>query len=130
MNQSNTFWCVALLALPLSVFALIIIWPLLSSYYYGFTNWNGFIDNYDFVGFENFGKLFSDRVFMSAAINTIIWMAIAVVLPTILGLSLALLTDSNVPGGPIFKTIFYLPICLLLWPVRFGYGSTSPIGAC
>ncbi|KZK90372.1 Trehalose transport system permease protein SugA [Pseudovibrio sp. Ad46] len=112
MNQSNTFWRVALLALPLSVFALIIIWPLLSSFYYGFTNWNGFSDNYDFVGFENFGKLFSDRLFMSAAINTIIWMAIAVVLPTILGLSLALLIDSHVPGGPIFKTIFYLPICL------------------
>ncbi|SFU08472.1 carbohydrate ABC transporter membrane protein 1, CUT1 family [Pseudovibrio denitrificans] len=112
MNQSNTFWRVALLALPLSVFALIIIWPLLSSFYYGFTNWNGFSDNYDFVGFENFGKLFSDRLFMSAAINTIIWMAIAVVLPTVLGLSLALLIDSHVPGGPIFKTIFYLPICL------------------
>ncbi|EEA94553.1 carbohydrate ABC transporter permease [Pseudovibrio sp. JE062] len=112
MNQSNTFWRVALLALPLSVFALIIIWPLLSSFYYGFTNWNGFSDTYDFVGFENFGKLFSDRLFMSAAINTIIWMAIAVVLPTVLGLSLALLIDSHVPGGPIFKTIFYLPICL------------------
>ncbi|MES0871486.1 carbohydrate ABC transporter permease [Pseudovibrio sp. SCP19] len=112
MNQSNTFWRVALLALPLSVFALIIIWPLLSSFYYGFTNWNGFSDTYDFVGFENFGKLFSDRLFMSAAINTIIWMAIAVVLPTVLGLTLALLIDSHVPGGPIFKTIFYLPICL------------------
>jgi multiple sugar transport system permease protein/raffinose/stachyose/melibiose transport system permease protein len=32
--------------------------------------------------------------------------------PTALGLGLALLIDSRIPGGPVFKSIFYLPICL------------------
>ncbi len=39
-------------------------------------------------------------------------MAAAVVVPTLLGLGLALLIDSRIPGGSVFKSIFYLPICL------------------
>ena len=36
----------------------------------------------------------------------------AIVVPTALGLGLALLIDSRIPGGSVFKSIFYLPICL------------------
>lgn len=112
MEQRTRLWQIALLALPLAVFGLIVVWPLLSSFYYSFTNWNGFGAQYDFVGFANFAKIFSDRLFFNAITNTVIWMAAAIVLPSGLGLALALLIDARVPGGSIFKTIFYLPICL------------------
>lgn len=112
MERHNRFWRVALLALPLGVFAIFVIWPLLSSFYYSFTNWNGFNSDYDFVGFSNFAKIFTDSLFLNAAINTTIWMVAAIFVPTVLGLLLALLLDSRVPGTGIFKTIFYLPICL------------------
>lgn len=112
MERHNRFWRVALLALPLSVFGIFVIWPLLSSFYYSFTNWNGFNSDYDFVGFSNFAKIFTDSLFLNAAINTTIWMVAAILVPTVLGLLLALLLDSRVPGTRIFKTIFYLPICL------------------
>jgi ABC-type sugar transport system permease subunit len=39
-------------------------------------------------------------------------MVAAIVLPTALGLMLALLLGLKVPGARVFKTIFYLPICL------------------
>jgi multiple sugar transport system permease protein/raffinose/stachyose/melibiose transport system permease protein len=39
-------------------------------------------------------------------------MVSALLLPTLLGLVLALLLDSKVRGRKFFKTIFYLPICL------------------
>ncbi|SSC67970.1 carbohydrate ABC transporter permease [Ciceribacter selenitireducens] len=112
MERHNRFWRVALLALPLGVFGIFVIWPLLSSFYYSFTNWNGFNSDYDFVGFSNFAKIFTDSLFLNAAINTTIWMVAAILVPTVLGLLLALLLDSRVPGTRIFKTIFYLPICL------------------
>ncbi len=112
MEKSNRIWRAILLAGPLAVFAVFVIWPLLSSFYYSFTNWNGFNPEYDFVGFANFAKIVTDKLFLNAAINTVIWMAAAIVLPTLLGLALALLIDSQVPGGTIFKSIFYLPICL------------------
>ena len=112
MEQSNRFWRVTLLAAPLAVFIVFVIWPLLSSFHYSFTNWNGFNREFDYVGFTNYTKIVTDKLFLNAAINTVIWMAAAILLPTLLGLGLALLIDSSVPGGTIFKSIFYLPICL------------------
>ena len=88
------------------------VWPLLDSFFYAFTNWNGFDPNFKFVGFANFAKISSDPLFLGAAVNTIIWIVAAILLPTLLGLALALLLDSRVKGANVFKSIFYLPICL------------------
>lgn len=112
MERENRIWRLILLALPLLVFSVLVIWPLLSSFYYSFTNWNGFNSDYDYVGFENFIRIWTDRLFFNAIVNTAIWMVAAILLPTVLGLGLALLLDSKVRGAKVFKTIFYLPICL------------------
>jgi multiple sugar transport system permease protein/raffinose/stachyose/melibiose transport system permease protein len=110
-GQSN-FWRIAFLLPPLAVFGLIVIWPLADSFFYAFTNWNGFDPNYRFVGFDNFRKVFTDKLFFNAIFNTVTWIVAAILLPTLLGLALALLLDSSVKGANIFKSIFYLPICL------------------
>ena len=102
MERDSRFWRVALLALPLAVFAVFVIWPLASSFFYSFTNWNGFNPNYDFVGLDNFRKIYTDKLFYQAAINTALWMIAAILLPTALGLGLALLIDSRVPGSGAF----------------------------
>ena len=112
MERETGVWRLVFLALPLGVFTLLVIWPLASSFYYSFTNWNGFSAEYDYVGFENFAKLWTDKLFFNAAVNTVIWMVAAILLPTLLGLVLALLIDSRIPGGSVFKSIFYFPICL------------------
>ncbi len=112
MESENRLWRVLLLALPLLVFSALVIWPLLSSFYYSFTNWNGFDRNHEFLGLRNFTKIWTDRLFFSAIVNTAIWMVAALVLPTLVGLLLALLLDRQVRGARIFKTVFYLPICL------------------
>lgn len=112
MEQHNRLWRAVLLALPLAVFGLFVIWPLISSFWYSVTDWNGFSPDYAFVGLDNFLKITTDRLFLQAAINTGIWMAAAILLPTTLGLGLALLLDSRVAGARVFKSVFYLPICL------------------
>lgn len=112
MESQNRLWRVLLLALPILVFSVLVIWPLLSSFYYSFTNWNGFNRDYEFLGLRNFAKIWTDRLFFDAIVNTTIWMAAALVLPTLTGLFLALLLDRQVRGARIFKTVFYLPICL------------------
>ena len=112
MESQNRLWRVLLLALPILVFSVLVIWPLLSSFYYSFTNWNGFNRNYEFLGLRNFAKIWTDRLFFDAIVNTAIWMVAALVLPTLAGLFLALLLDRQVRGARIFKTVFYLPICL------------------
>ena len=112
MKRQALFWRVALLALPLSVFGCFVVWPLLDSFYYSFTDWNGFDPRYRFVGADNFVKVATDRLFTNATLNTVIWMVLALLLPTLGGLGLALLLDSQVRGANVFKSVFYLPICL------------------
>ena len=112
MERTNWFWRVVFLALPMGVFVVLVLWPLFSSFFYSFTNWNGFNPNYKFIGLDNYAKIFTDRLFLNAIINTFIWMAAAILVPTLLGLGLALLIDNKVPGSKVFKSVFYLPICL------------------
>ena len=112
MEQHNRLWRAVLLALPLAVFGLFVIWPLFSSFWYSVTDWNGFSPDYNFVGLDNFARIATDRLFLQAAINTGIWMVAAILLPTVLGLGLALLLDSRITGARLFKSVFYLPICL------------------
>jgi multiple sugar transport system permease protein/raffinose/stachyose/melibiose transport system permease protein len=112
MAGHSNLWRILFLLPPLAVFGVVVVWPLLDSFLYAFTNWNGFDPNYRFVGLDNFRKVFTDKLFYNAVINTLIWIAAAILLPTLLGLGLALLLDGSVRGANVFKSIFYLPICL------------------
>ena len=132
MKREERFWRLMFLTPPLLVFGVLVVWPLFSSFYYSFTDWNGFDPDYAFVGLANFEKILTDRLFLNAAVNTVIWMVAALLLPTLLGLVLALLIDSRVPGATVFKSIFYLPICLSAVVVGPDLGLDLPagLGAC
>jgi len=112
MEQRETFWRIVLLGPALLVFGVFVVWPLLDSFRYSFTNWNGFDPNYDLVGLDNFARIFRDPEFRNAIVNTAIWIVAALLLPVLAGLGLALLLNTGVRGSRVFKSIFYLPICL------------------
>ena len=112
MKRRELSWRIALLFLPVSVFGVFVVWPLLNTLYYSFTDWNGFNPDVRFVGLRNFAGVVTDRLFANATVNTLIWTLLAIVLPTLGGLTLALMLDVRVPGAGVFKSIFYLPICL------------------
>ncbi len=114
MVRNQRKWVIIFSIIPLAIYTIIIIIPLLSSFYYSFTDWNGFNQEYNWVGFENFAKIFGDKFFINAITNTAIWMAAAVVLPVGCGLSLALLLHEGIWGANLYKSLFYLPICLSL----------------
>jgi len=85
------------LAIPLAIFLIFVIWPFLQAAYYGMTNWTGFSQTMDFVGFNNFVKLFSDPIFLKALGNNIL---LAIFVPFIT-LSIALIFASIITvGGP------------------------------
>ena len=112
LMRNKIFWRTIFLSPPLIVFSIFVLIPLINSFYYSFTNWNGFNSEYDFVGLENYTRIASDNIFQNSIFNTVIWLISAILIPTILGLLLALLIDSQVRGSNFFKSIFYLPICL------------------
>ena len=88
---------VVFLGLPVGIFALFVIWPFVQAAYYSLTNWSGFSPTMDFVGVDNYVRLFQDDIFMTALRNNVL-LAIVVPLVTIV-LALALATMVTV-GGP------------------------------
>ena len=114
MARTRTRWAALFLSLPLAVYLVIVIIPLLTSFRFSVTNWNGFDPDFDFVGLDNYLRIWSDRLFFGAVTNTLIWMAAAVVVPTFAGLTLALALNGRGIAGNVYKSLFYLPICLSL----------------
>lgn len=114
MTRSKFWWAVLFLAPPLAVYLAFVVFPLLSSFYYSLTDWNGFAIDYNMVGLKNFEKLFSDPLFRNATGNTIIWTVAAIIIPTGAGLALALALHARGALANFYKSLFYLPISLAL----------------
>jgi ABC-type sugar transport system permease subunit len=98
---------------PLAFFGVFVLWPLARSMYYSLTKWNGLSDE-EFIGLDNFSRLLSDPNFIRSFENTAIWLIVAVTVPTIVGLLLAVLLDRPLRGSRLYKSAFYLPITLSL----------------
>ena len=87
----------AFLGLPLVIFVVFVVWPVLQALYYSMTNWSGFTPEMQFTGLENYRKLFHDDIFLHAVRNNI-ELAIVVPLVTIVA-ALAIAVVVTV-GGP------------------------------
>lgn len=114
MLRSRRLWTVGFLAVPLILYLVVVVGPLMYSFFFSLTDWNGFSFDFNFVGLENFGKVFADPLFGNAIRNTVIWMIAALTIPTGAGLGLALLLHEKMRGAKVYKSLFYLPICLSL----------------
>ncbi len=101
---------------PAMVFYLgFLVYPMLFSLVTSFFDWDGLTPLTAFVGFKNyFDILFVDPVTRVALINNIYWTFGALVVPTSIGLLLALALNRGLPGTIAFRTIFYGPAVLPL----------------
>lgn len=81
----------------------------------------------NFVGLENFRKLFENNAFKIAAKNTGIFTAVAIPLAIVLSLLLAMLLDKKIPLKSQLRTCFLCPLMVpvasvvLVWQVIFSY---------
>jgi multiple sugar transport system permease protein/raffinose/stachyose/melibiose transport system permease protein len=96
------------------LYLVVVIVPLFSSFYFSLTDWNGFSKTYTMIGLDNFRKIATDPLFGNAIKNTIIWMIAAILIPTLFGLGIALILNEGLRGSNVYKSLFYLPICLSL----------------
>lgn len=114
MTQNRRLWAAIFLSIPLLVYTTVVILPLFSSFYFSLTDWNGFNKDYNYVGLANFLKITTDPNFANAIKNTVIWMVAAILVPSAGGLLIALVLNEGIRGANVYKSLFYLPICLSL----------------
>ncbi len=108
------------LGLPLTLYLIWIIAPMFTTGYIAFTNWDGIqpLNEAPFLGWRNFERLFTDRNFNLAFWNNVRWLAFFLLIPTSMGLGLAMIFNSKFLGARLFKIAFYSP--LVIAPVVVG----------
>jgi multiple sugar transport system permease protein len=118
---------VVLVAIP-SLIHLVFVWvPAISTIVLSFTDWNGIaaVSDIQFVGFRNYWEIFTvfESDVFDAAINNGVLIVFLFLGPTLIGILLAYLLDKNLRGGPIYQSIYYLPVVLSLAVVGFIWKS-------
>jgi alpha-glucoside transport system permease protein len=86
----------------------------------------------DWVGFENYTELLTNKGFQQTIYNTLLWMLIVPVVSVIIGLAVAVLADRLKPGSEkTAKTVIFLPMAVsaigaaVIWDFIY---TTRPAG--
>jgi raffinose/stachyose/melibiose transport system permease protein len=121
--RKNGRWRPWLFALPaLAVYLVFLVYPAVSSLWFSFTDWDGLSPAYNVVGLDNYARMLSDPVLLTAGRNNLLWSMVTIVLPVTLGLALALLLNGKVRGKPVLRLIFYAPGVLPLVSIASIWG--------
>lgn len=111
-----------MLGVPL-LFVAVLVWlPALASVALSFARWEGFggIDTIDWIGVENYRNIVSNYPpFWPAMWHNFVWVLFLFLIPTPLGMFLAVLCDKQIRGSRLYQTAFYLPVILSLALVGF-----------
>lgn len=105
-----------------TVLVLWLVWlPALGSVLLSFTKWNGFkLSTLEWVGTRNYVDIATIYPpFWPAIRHNVIWLVFLFVLPTILGIVLAVVLDREMRGSRFYQTAFYLPVVLSMALVGF-----------
>ena len=87
---------------------LFTLYPLLTSFYYSFTNFN-MIDAPTFIWLKNYELLFQDDLFWKGLGNTMFQVIVGTSFSIVVGILVACVLNKPIKGIGIWRTIFYLP---------------------
>lgn len=89
-------------------FAVFTLIPVVFAIVLAFMKWDG-VNAMQFIGLENFTRLFSDKNFIEAFWHTIVYVVCNVPLTIVCSLALAMLLNSKVFGRNFYRTVSFFP---------------------
>jgi ABC-type sugar transport system permease subunit len=93
----------------LIIFGVFVYYALGFNVYLSFTSWNFLSKTKEFIGFDNYARLFSSKVFWEALRNTAYFAFASVTISLIIGLFLAILLNQKIPARGLFRTVIFSP---------------------
>ena len=117
----------------LAFLVVFVLYPVLNNLYLSFTDASLMRSEAQFIGAGNFIRLFTNRMFIKYATNTVVWTAFSVIGQLVLGLMLALLINRNIKGSTALRSFLLIPyvvpaVSLALitkWIFNGDYGIVS-----
>ncbi|WP_327090717.1 sugar ABC transporter permease [Nonomuraea sp. NBC_01738] len=101
------------LVLPLTLYAVFVISPYVQAFQIALTDWRGVSSGLNYIGLDNFARMFGDETFWQAIGNHVV-LLVALPLTTIaLALAFAYLLNGSgrakVRGSGFYRVVFFLP---------------------
>jgi len=114
---------------PYILFLLVfVLFPVLFCFFLTFNKWN-IISSMQFIGTDNYSRLFHDRLFWLAIWNTVKFLLVHIPLQLIVSLFLAQLLNQKLKGIAFFRASFFMPVIVsgvvitILWQQLLGFDA-------
>ncbi|MFB9675832.1 MULTISPECIES: carbohydrate ABC transporter permease [Streptosporangium] len=119
MRQGKYPFIVGFLAAPVLLYVVFVISPYIQAFYISMTNWKGISANPQFIGLENFTRLFDDEVFWAAVRHHGVLLLVMPLVTIVIALFFAFLLNlsggqrggrmTGIWGSKVYRVIFFLP---------------------
>jgi N-acetylglucosamine transport system permease protein len=124
MRHGKARFILGFLVLPVGLYLFYVVWPFAQAAGYSLTNWGGFSDTQEFVGLDNYVRLFQDELIRKAFWHNVFFLVTVPLFTIVLALFLAFLLNvggrgsragvRGVWGSNVYKIIFFFPVVLSL----------------
>lgn len=124
----NRYWAYLFVAIPIILQLVFFFYPMVNGIIYSLTDWTGLTRSYNFIGLENYVKIFEDQAFFQSLGFTILFTIALVVGEIVLGIWLASLLNRKIRAVGFFRTWYFFPAVLstvtigLIFSQLFNYG--------
>lgn len=113
-------------------FAVFTLGPVIFAFVLAFLQWDG-NNPIQFVGLQNFAKMFGNARFMASLKNTIVYCVATVPLTLAVALGLAVVLNQKIKGRNFFRTVSFFPYVASLvavaavWNMLFSPAKSGPV---
>ncbi|SFI34697.1 raffinose/stachyose/melibiose transport system permease protein [Paenibacillus sp. UNC496MF] len=126
-RRRSSAWLNLLYVPALILFAVFIFYPFIKGVQISFTNWDGYNQDYKWIGGSNYKRIFSDPDMGRVIRNTVIYGVGSAFLQNVIGLAYALFLNMNIRTRGVVRTVIYLPVIIsslimgYIWYFFFQY---------
>ncbi|WP_442604399.1 carbohydrate ABC transporter permease [Paenibacillus sp. KN14-4R] len=103
----------------LMLFGIFILYPFIKGIQISFTNWDGYSQDFKWIGIDNYQRMLTDPDIGRVIRNTFIYGVGSTILQNVVGLAYALFLNMSFRLKGITRTIIYLPV--IISPLIMGY---------
>ena len=97
------------LAPALAIYLVFLLLPAAATFYFSAFDWSGFGSGMEFVGLDNYRRLWRDPTFWLSLRNTLLLLAVGGLFIFALALLYTVLINSGIWGRKLFRMVFFLP---------------------
>ncbi|MGP4040844.1 carbohydrate ABC transporter permease [Gracilibacillus sp. D59] len=111
-RNKDTWAIIGFIAPAFIIYGVYVIYSIFMTFYYSMFNWTGIDANMDFLGLENYVRLFQDGVFWTSIQNNFLLVIASLLTQLPVGLIMALLLFSPIKGMRLFRSVYFMPFLM------------------